>query len=215
MIKIRKLTVNAFQEHTYVVFDEQNNCAVIDPGCADERERNVVEQYITQNELKPKALWHTHLHFDHVMSTAHFARLYNIPAVCHRDDLPTLQANLLMASQWGFDFAADSSVFSQFVADGDELTLGDDKFVVLHVPGHSPGGVAFYSVQNQVCFCGDSLFRMSIGRTDLPGGDEPTLLDSIRRKLLTLPDDTLLCCGHGDETTVGFERQYNPYVSRE
>ena len=211
MIKMRKITVNAFQEHTYLVFDEDNNCVIIDPGCSNEKELSAVEKYISENNLKPQAIWHTHLHFDHTMATAHFARLYNIPAFCHRDDLPTFDANRLMAAKWGFEITADGSVFDHFVTDGDKISIGNDEFTVLHVPGHSPGGVAFYSAENQVCFCGDTLFRMSVGRTDLPGGDENELLNSIKTKLFTLPDDTLLCCGHGDESNVGFERQYNPY----
>lgn len=212
MITIKRIVVNLFRVQTYIVYDKNQNCVLIDPGCQTRNEQKDIEHFIEENELKVTSIWQTHLHFDHILSTAYFARLYHVEPVCHHDDLTMLDVNKAMAIQWGIDVNNDDYKYKVFVNDGDILKIGDDEFRVIHVPGHSIGSVAYYSETNKVCFSGDALFRLSIGRTDLPSGNETQLINSIQQKLFTLPDDTYVCAGHGQDTSIGFERANNLYV---
>lgn len=210
-INVDCLTFNAFQENTFILSDETKECIIIDPGCYSETERQTLTAYIEKNELKVKQLYNTHCHIDHVLGNSFVMQTFNTGLFIHRSDLETLRAVKLYSAQYGFPAFAESEP-TGFLEEGDVIRFGNSELIVIFTPGHAPGHVVFYSENDGICINGDVLFRGSIGRTDLPGGDAPTLFQSIREKMFTLPDETLIYTGHGPSTTIGFEKENNPFV---
>jgi glyoxylase-like metal-dependent hydrolase (beta-lactamase superfamily II) len=209
MLKIKVFTFNPFQENTYVV-SHGLEAVIIDPGNSDKKETALLDQYISDEKLVVKYLLNTHCHIDHVLGNYHVKEKYKVPFLIHESDLPVLKAVASYASNYGFPLYSESFPDS-FLKEGDEIILGDSKVKVLFVPGHAPGHLAFYFEKEMIIISGDVLFRSSIGRTDLPGGDFDTLINSIHLKLFTLPDNVTVYSGHGPTTHIGTEKVSNPF----
>lgn len=206
---IQKFIFNDFQENTLVISDDNKNCVIVDPGCYYPEERFELEQYIEQNELKPLALLNTHCHIDHILGNAWVLNRYQIPFYMHEKDLVTLNAVPSYAPMYGFVGFEPSPQPTHLVNHGDLLQFGNMNFEVLFGPGHAPGHVAYYSKENSLVVNGDILFKGSFGRFDLPNGDLNTLKRTITEVMFNLPDDTVVYCGHGPETSIGSERFTN------
>jgi hydroxyacylglutathione hydrolase len=213
MINVHYFTFNGFQENTYILFDETKECVIIDPGCYSAEEENELNSYIETNELKPVKLLNTHCHIDHVLGNSFVASKYNVGLEMHEKDLPTLHATPEYGHLYGFniDKSPEPSVF---LNDGDKVKFGASELDVLFTPGHSAGHIVFVDHDQKFIINGDVLFQGSIGRTDLPGGDYNTLINSIKTKLLTLPEDYTVFTGHGASTTIGFEKSNNPFLNQ-
>jgi hydroxyacylglutathione hydrolase len=212
MLQIKKFTFNPFMENTYVLFDETNECIVIDPGCIEKEEERELVEFIEGNNLKLVKLINTHCHIDHVLGNAFVKRKFSVELFIHPIEAPMLKAVQSYAPNYGF-FQYQDSTADQFLHEGDTVTFGNQHLKVIFVPGHSPGHIALYHASAKILINGDVLFENSIGRTDLPGGDHDTLITSIQEKIFTLPDDVTVYCGHGGETSVGFEKRTNPFCA--
>lgn len=212
MLFIKNFVFNPFQENTYVLYDETKECAIVDPGCYEVDEKAELLDFIASEGLKVKALLNTHCHVDHVLGNSFVKEKFNVGLQIHAKDEPTLKAVKVYSSNYGFHQYDEASP-DHYLQEGDTVTVGNQKLSVLFVPGHSPGHVAFYHPGDKILIGGDVLFYNSIGRTDLPGGNFDTLIDSIHKKLFTLPDDVTVYPGHGPETTIGFEKKTNPFCA--
>ena len=210
-MKVTCLTFNPFQENTYLLHDDTNECVVIDPGCYEKQEREELKRYIEDNGLKVVRLLNTHCHIDHVLGNKFVADTYSVGLEIHPTDEQTLRAVSAYAASYGFPQYAEA-LPTAFLEEGDTVKFGNTELQVFFTPGHAPGHIVFYSGLEKVCIGGDVLFRNSIGRTDLPGGNFDTLLTSIREKLFALPDDVTVYPGHGPETTIGYEKKHNPFL---
>ncbi|WP_221393328.1 MBL fold metallo-hydrolase [Dyadobacter sp. NIV53] len=211
MIQIKSFTFGAFSENTYVLHDESGEAVIIDPGCYDKAEYEELNRYIENNGLKPVKIINTHAHIDHVLGVATLKRKYNIPFYLHKLDEPLLKAVKTYAPNYGFA-QFDEPEIDGYFDEGDTVKFGTTTLKVIFVPGHAPGHVAFVHDEQHFVVGGDVLFRQSIGRTDLPGGDMKTLLNSIRTKLFTLNDNYTVYAGHMQPTTIGFEKKNNPFL---
>jgi glyoxylase-like metal-dependent hydrolase (beta-lactamase superfamily II) len=211
MISVEQFTFNPFSENTYVLYDETGQAVIIDPGCADKVECEELYNFIDTKGLRPVQIINTHAHIDHVLGVAAVKRKYNIPFALHQIDEPYLKAVKTYASNYGF-YQFDEPEIDRYLTEGETVTFGNSSLEVIFVPGHAPGHVAFVSAADKFVIGGDVLFYMSIGRTDLPGGNHATLLASIRNKLFTLPDDYKVYAGHMQPTTIGFEKKNNPFL---
>ncbi|MDE3213408.1 MAG: MBL fold metallo-hydrolase [Bacteroidota bacterium] len=211
MFHIQVLTFNAVQENTYVLFNENKDCILIDPGCYDREEEEELRKFIDHHELHPRLLLNTHCHLDHVFGNRWVAETYGLTLHLHPDEKPLL--DMAPASGLMFNLPFDNYAGELiFLKQGDKVTLGEDELTVIEAPGHSPGSICFYCEKQQFLIGGDVVFENSIGRTDLPGGSLETLLDNIRKKILTLPEAVVIYPGHGPSTTVGKEKQFNPFL---
>jgi len=211
MIEIKSFTFNPFSENTYVLSDETGEAVIIDPGCYDKAEYQDLSGYLEKNNLKPVRIINTHAHIDHVLGVAALQRKYNIPFSLHKIDEPLLKAVKTYAPNYGFA-QFDEPEINSYLNEGEDVKFGNSTLKVIFVPGHAPGHVAFVNDQQRFVIGGDVLFRQSIGRTDLPGGDMKTLLNSIRTQLFTLADDYMVYAGHMQPTTIGFEKKNNPFL---
>lgn len=212
MLKIKTFTFNPFQENTYLLINEENEAILIDPGCYEKSEQEELEQFLQNNNIQLKLLLNTHAHIDHVLGYAYINRTFNLTMKLHALELPILRAVKAYAPNYGFVFEEGPEP-TELLEEGDIIKFGENTLEVLFVPGHSPGSVAFYCKEQNFVIAGDVLFFRSIGRTDLPGGDHNTLITSIKNKMYTLDDDTVVYPGHGPQTTIGSEKIYNPFVS--
>lgn len=211
MIEIKSFTFNPFAENTYVLHDtESREAVIIDPGCYEKSEQEQLHQYISSHNLKVTMLLNTHCHIDHVLGNAWVKEKYGVKLYIHPEDKATLKSVEAYAPAYGFQTYTPSQA-DAWLKEGENIQLGSSTLEVLFVPGHAPGHVAFYQPGQQFCINGDCLFNGSIGRTDLPGGDFDTLIRSIREKLFSLPDQTVVYCGHGPSTTIGHEKKHNPF----
>ena len=209
---IKTFTFNPIQENTYLVYDETNEAVVIDAGCVSDIEKRILKNYIETNELTLKGVWNTHLHFDHQFGNKFLYTTYGVMPEAGKEDEYLLEDMVAHVRSFGLDVKEEAQPLGGYITDGQVLKFGNAAFTAFHVPGHSPGSMAFYDEKEGVLFAGDVLFRGSIGRTDLPGGDYATLINSITRKLLPLPDSTIVYSGHGPTTTIGYERKNNPFL---
>jgi len=210
MMQIAVFTFNPFGENTYIIYDETREAVIVDPGNYGKDEDNRLESFIESEQLVPKWIANTHAHVDHVLGVSFAKRRWGIPFVLHRTEEPILRSVKVYAPHYGFVHYQEPEV-DQWFEEGDEITFGETTLEILFVPGHAPGHVAFYHAPSKTLIAGDVLFRESIGRTDLPGGDHPTLLRSIREKIFVLPEEVTVYPGHGPSTTVGHEKKYNPF----
>ena len=212
MLQVQSFVFNALQENTFVLFDETKECVVIDPGCSNQAENAQLKSFIDKHKLKVKLVLNTHCHVDHVLGNRFAKQTFKINLLIHRLEEPTLRAAEVYAPSYGFhDYQHQSA--DAFLEEGDFIVMGNHTLVVLFVPGHAPGHVAFYNEKSRILIGGDVLFYNSIGRTDLPGGNHEQLINSIHSKLFTLPDNVKVYPGHGPETTIGFEKKTNPFCA--
>ncbi|MGB0917790.1 MAG: MBL fold metallo-hydrolase [Flavobacteriales bacterium] len=210
-MNLKKFTFNPFQENTYLIWDDEKNCAIIDPGCSDEHEREELVGFIESEGLKPVKLLNTHCHIDHVLGNKFLAEKYGLGLEMHKLDLPVLNAVPNYGANFGFD-TGEMIQASVFLEEGETINVGSIELQILFVPGHSPGSICFYHVPTKQVISGDALFYGSIGRTDLPGGNHAQLIAAIKAELLTLPEDVQVHSGHGPSTNIGFEKKNNPFL---
>ena len=212
-MNIAKFEFSLFGINTYVVFDpETKDCAIIDPGMINTEEENALKNFITRNSLKVTDIINTHLHIDHAVGVNYARTLFDAPVKAHKLD-EGLGARLQeQANMFGIMERVNDISISSYLEDGDVIKIGNGELKVLHVPGHSQGSIALYDKADGFVITGDALFEGSVGRTDLPGGNGPQLIKSIKEKLLNLPDSTVVYPGHGDPTTIGRERASNPFL---
>lgn len=211
MLSLQSFSFNAFQENTYVIYNEKKQCWIVDPGMYASEEVSQFCKYIDDNNLKPIAIINTHAHLDHIFGVNALKAKYNIPFCIHKSDMPVLKGAAGSAMLFGFRFK-DTPTVDEFIPDSTSYQLNTDELEIILVPGHSPGSIAFYSATNKWVISGDALFNGSIGRTDLPGGNHDQLINSIKDKLFTLPEDTVVYSGHGPSTTIGVEKKTNPFL---
>lgn len=209
---IKTFTFSPFQENTYLVFDETHEAVLIDAGCFNENEQNQLKNYIQENNLNLKRLLNTHLHLDHQFGNRFVTETYGIKPEAAKEDEFLIDRMPNQARMFGLSFTGEAQALGAHIIDNQEFSVGNMKFKALHVPGHSPGSMAFYFENEGVLFAGDVLFNGSIGRTDLEQGDYATLIRSIQNRLLPLPDSTVVYSGHGPTTTIGNEKVNNPYL---
>lgn len=212
MIEIQSFTFNGFQENTYVLFDQTKECIIIDPGCYEKSEQESLVNFIQTNQLKPIKLVNTHCHIDHVLGNKFVAEKWNLPLYMHEKDLSTLKSVEDYCKIYGFHNYDPSPEPSVFLNHNDKLTFGKSSLNIYFTPGHAPGHIVLHSKSQKFVIGGDVLFYTSIGRTDLPGGDHGALIESIKNNLLTIDDDTIVYCGHGQNTSIGFEKANNPFL---
>ncbi len=208
-VKVHLFQFNPFQENTFVVYDQEKNCVIIDPGCYERHEEEVLFGFIEENKLKPIALLNTHAHIDHILGNAAVKSKNNIPFYIHQEDLSTLHSVESYAHVYGFEKYKTSPDPDNYLIHNSEISFGLMKFKIYHTQGHAPGHVVFYNQENKFVINGDVLFNGSFGRVDLPGGDLETLKKSIFEVMFHLPNDTIVHCGHGPETTIGKEKKDN------
>ena len=213
MLKVTNLIFNPFEECTYVVADSASGEAiVVDPGMFNNEECQRFDEFIENRKLTIKGIVNTHLHLDHCFVIQHIKDKYGVGLSAHAADAPLGDSFVEQCQRFGLPRPKSSISIDTPIADGDSITIGEEVLKVIHVPGHSPGGIALYSQSGAFALVGDSLFHGSIGRTDLFGGSYPQLISSIQKRLMTLPDDTTILPGHGERTTIASERSYNPYL---
>ncbi len=212
MMTIKKFEFNMLPVNTYVVWDETKEAVVIDAGCFFDSEKQALKEYIVKNGLTIKHLLNTHLHFDHVFGNPFMLHEFGIKAEAHEADLPWLEQITERVKSFGIMNCEPPVPLKGYLHEGDTVAFGTHAFTIFHIPGHSLGSLVFYCAEEKALFTGDVLFEHSIGRTDLGGGTEEELVQGIRTKLLTLPDDTVVYPGHGPNTTIKAEKQYNIYL---
>jgi hydroxyacylglutathione hydrolase len=209
-MEISKFVFCPLDVNTYILSDKDGKCAVIDCACYEEGEFEELDYLISRKNLKPVLLLNTHCHPDHIFGDGMFLEKYNLRAYCHADE----DMNRRNAQQFAmyFGLAMDTPADpAGFITDKQVILFGSETLLALHVPGHAPGSLAFYSQKEKVVFTGDALFAGSIGRSDIPGGDHNTLIESIKRELFTLPPETVVYPGHGQATTIETEMNNNPF----
>jgi len=209
---IKTFTFNPIQENTFLVYDETLEAVVIDAGCISKIEKRALQQYIENNNLILKRVLNTHLHFDHQFGNRFLFDTFGIEPEAGKEDEYLLENVIAQTRSFGMDVDEEAQPLGGYITENQEIKFGNTTLKAFHVPGHSPGSMAFYDEKEGVLFAGDVLFRGSIGRTDLPGGDYATLIRSITEKLLPLPDSTVVYSGHGPQTTIGFEKKNNPFL---
>ena len=211
MIRTEALPFNDFQVNTYLVWDESQECLVVDPAFYSEDEQEQVLNLIKERGLTVVGQLNTHCHVDHILGLNFMKARFDAPIRAHAGDLKILNNAPLMGDMFGWKVEAIEGIDEELVED-QMVPIGKHKLQVIHVPGHSPGSVALYSREGGFVITGDALFRGSIGRTDLPGGDYDTLINSIGKKLLVLPPETIVYPGHGPSSTIDYEMRENPFL---
>lgn len=207
-LSIVKFTFNPFQENTLLVHDG-DSCVILDPGCSDRIEEAKLTSFISDHNLTPKAVLLTHAHLDHIFGCDFVLRTYGIDCYMHEADIFTLEMGQRSADMYGIPGFVPPPIPNKLLKGNETLKFGGIEFKVLFTPGHCVGHVVFYNRENSFVINGDVLFAGSFGRTDLPGGDMETLKKSIFETMFTLPEDTVVYCGHGPETTIGNEKRSN------
>ncbi len=212
MLNIKRIITNMVEENCYVVSDETKEAVLIDCGAYSARNESEIASYISSENLVPVHQIYTHTHFDHIFGCGFVARNYKINPECHAADASLYQnMDAQCRSFLGMPNQHEMPPLQRLLQEGDTVCFGNHSLRVIHTPGHTPGGICFYCEEEKVLFSGDSLFCMSIGRTDFPGGNHADLIKSLSEKVLTLPTDVKVYPGHGDNTTIGFEKENNPY----
>jgi len=212
MIKVGVLPFNPFQENTIILSDESGECVIVDAGNYNPQEDAALSKYITDNGLKPVMAVNTHGHVDHMLGVNYVKETYGIPFAIHGKDKFLIDSAPTHGAIYGFKVDKVPTVDIDLEGQK-ELKFGNTVFQIIETPGHTPGHVAFYNPENKLLLTGDTLFRESIGRTDLPGGDYSWIMRSILDKLIPLGDDVHFYPGHGMESTIGHESLYNPFVT--
>jgi len=214
MAQVKFFTFSPFSENSYIIYDDSKECIIVDPGCYTDEERQRLSKFISDNDLTPVRLINTHCHIDHVFGNRYVAETYKLPLEIHEGEIPVLESVPMVAKMYGIpnvQLSPDPDP-NKFIKEGDTISFGNTKLSVLFTPGHSPASVSFDCKEDSFLIAGDVLFQGSIGRTDLPGGNFDTLLQSIINKFLPLPDDVIVYSGHGNPTSIGVERNSNPFI---
>ncbi len=213
MIQIQKFTFNLFSENTFVLSDDESKeCAIVDPGCSDTAEEQILENFINDDNLKVKYLINTHCHIDHILGCEFVKNKFNPIYYAPELDIPLIQNANQQASFVGMKFSI-SLLPDEYLSEDKKLLLGKSELRFIFTPGHTQGEFCIYIPDIESCITGDVLFNDSIGRTDLWGGKYDTLISGITQKLLTLPDDTKIYPGHGESSTIGREKKFNPFLN--
>lgn len=214
MLSVKTFTFNPIQENTYVLYNEQGQCCIIDPGCYFPAEKEKLKSEIEKAGLKPELLLNTHCHLDHVFGNKYVYETWGLQLHIHEFEKQVLEFAPQSGEMWQLPFENyEGSIVT--IKEKTVISIGNDVLEIRWTPGHSPGSVVFYNAAAGFVIGGDVLFNKSIGRTDLPGGDYDTLIESIETQLYTLPDETIVYSGHGPETTIGFEKKHNPFIRME
>lgn len=211
-MKVKVFEFNYFPENTYLLYDETGEAVLIDCGCVNSMEEQQLSSFIRENNLKLTHLLCTHLHLDHIFGNAFIKKKYGLDPEAHADDVNCLPSLENQAKPFGIKLSSPDVPVKKYLTEGEVIRFGNSTLSVIHVPGHSPGSVVFYNAKNKIAISGDVLFYGSIGRTDLWGGNQEELIEGIKNKLFTLPDETIIYPGHGPETTIEYERKNNPYL---
>lgn len=209
----KAFTFNPVGENTFLIWDEESReAAIIDAGMSNNRENTIISEFITKENLQLKYALQTHMHFDHIWGLAYIQETYGLKPLCHAAeesiyrDVPEMTSMFRLSMNWNLP------VVERYINEGDTFQLGNTTIKVLHTPGHTPGGLSYYIESAHTLFTGDTLFKGSVGRTDLPGGNLSEEMDSIKNKIITLPSDTIVYSGHGPESSIGWELENNPYL---
>jgi hydroxyacylglutathione hydrolase len=211
-MKIKLFTVNPFEMNCYIYYDEKaGEGIIIDPGAFEESEKEMIHDFITQNKITIKYIINTHGHIDHILGNKWAKDTFGVPLLIHKGDLDLLKRSTEQGALYGLSIP-ESPVPDKFVEENDTVVFGDCTLKVIHTPGHSPGGICLVDEKEKIIFAGDTLFKNSIGRTDLWEGDMDALLDSINNKLFKYSDDYTIYPGHYDPTTIGEEKENNPFL---
>ena len=212
MSNVTCLTFNAFQENTYIISDDHKSAIIVDPGCHSDAEQNELKNYVEVNKLQVERVVNTHCHIDHIFGNGYCCSTFGVGLYIHRGEQPVLDSYLQVAAMYGLE-VEPSPMPSGFLEEGKTLNVGMAELEIFLTPGHSPASLSFYNRKDGYILGGDVLFAGSIGRTDLPGGNLQTLMQSIQDSFLTLPDHTIVYSGHGPATTIGAEREHNPFLN--
>ena len=204
---------NPWQENTVVLYDESGEAAVVDCGCLNKQEEKKIQDFFEAKKLKPVLLLNTHLHPDHIFGNHFMKETYGLEAKASELDDFLIEHAVEYAAMLGMSGIAQPPALGEYLKDGDTVRFGHSELQVIAVAGHSPGGLCFYSPVDKLLISGDVLFAGSVGRSDLPGGDGQALIEGIRSKLMTLPDDVRVIPGHGPMTIIGEEKMYNPFLN--
>ena len=212
-MKVSRFTFNMFGVNTYILWDNiSREALIVDPGMINEKEQKEIKAFLDANNLNLKHLINTHMHIDHAFGISYMKENYNLKLECNLEDQFLAKRLNEQANMFGLPIPMSDLQIDKDLKDGEKIQLGDEHISILHVPGHSPGSVVLYAPQSNFIISGDVLFNTSIGRTDLPGGNYAQLINAINNKLMTLPDDVIVYPGHGPETSIGYEKQNNPYL---
>jgi hydroxyacylglutathione hydrolase len=212
MINVHYFAFGPFQENTYVLWDETKECIVLDPGNSTPNEHKKLSDFISQNNLNLKRLILTHAHIDHINGNKYIFDTYGLLPEVHKDDVYFIEKHSDTANMYGLS-VEQSPMPGALIKEGDVISFGNSTLQTVHTPGHSPGSISYYNLENKFIIGGDVLFYGSIGRSDLPMGNHETLIKSIVDKLIPLGDDMKVYSGHGMPTTIGFERMNNPFLT--
>ena len=210
MLDIKCFVFNAISVNTFVIYNELGECVIVDPGNCNMREDTRLFDFIDDNNLKPLMILNTHAHIDHILGNYSTAKKYDIPLAAHPDGKEYYKTAYAYAAAFGMDYNEEETLYPSIdLYDGQLIKIGDDVLEVLFTPGHAKGSCCFYCGRQAFVITGDTLFCRGVGRTDLPGGSYEELVDSIRKRLYQLPNETVCYCGHGPETTIGDEKRNN------
>lgn len=213
MFQLFSFVFNPFSENTYLIYDETRQCVIIDPGCATQSEVDELLGFIDLHQLEPLMVINTHGHIDHIMGNEAVKKHYGIKVAAHPDVKNDILRSRQQVMMFGLPMIEECKLPEVELADDEVIKVGNGTLEVICTPGHARGSISLYAPVEGWVFTGDALFCRSVGRTDLPGGDFEELRESIRTRLFSLPDDTEVYCGHGESTTIGEEKDFNPYVA--
>lgn len=211
-MKIKQFQFNDISVNTYIVWDNQTlDAVIIDPGCYYPQEEQALKQFVEDNKLSINHILNTHLHFDHIFGNNFAEETFGVAAKAHNADMPWLQQIGKRLASFGIQYNKSVNPIKpeNFLQEGDVIRFGRHTFQILHIPGHSPGSLVYYCKEENTLFCGDVLFKGSLGRYDFADSNGTALVQGIRQKLFTLPDNTIVYSGHGPSTTIGTEKVYN------
>jgi len=213
MIEVVKFVFNPFQENTFLLYDETSECIIVDPGCFEKDEEDLLRNFIISHGLIPVKVVLTHAHVDHICGAKFLFEEYGLKPECHEDELSLFSQAKLHGMALGFTIDPPPTP-THFLEEGKEVIFGNSELKIIHVPGHSKGSVALFSEKDSFVLTGDVLFSGSIGRTDLPGGNYEVIMKSIRKKILPLGDEVVVYSGHGPDTSILEEKKSNPFVKQ-
>ncbi|MCD4795313.1 MAG: MBL fold metallo-hydrolase [Bacteroidales bacterium] len=211
-MKVHRIVFSPFEVNTYIVADKSKECIIIDPACNNKQEQEYLLKFINDNNLKPVKLLNTHCHLDHVFGNKFVCDTYNLKTEASKDEEFNLNNAANAAKLYGVEMETPYPI-KTYIKEGGEIKFGFSELDILHVPGHTSGSLVFHSDKYKFAIAGDVLFNGSIGRTDLPGGNYDTLISQIKTKLFKLEDETVIYSGHGPKTTIGREKETNPYLT--